>query len=130
MDPAKQLVTVWNVIVCDVVLQLVSKCSESGSVESAIENRFNRQCQTNGTMCFFWVFFFLTGLAGKVENRSDTIILFTEDAKPFMCLLLKVVFAVYLLKDPPQRVPIQLDALTESKYRELCCSTPSLSLVW
>lgn len=48
MDPAKQLVTVWNVTVRDVVSQLVSKCS--GSVESAIENRFNRQCQTDVTM--------------------------------------------------------------------------------
>lgn len=45
MDPAKQLVTVWNVTVREVVSQLVSKCSES--VESTIENRFNRQCQTN-----------------------------------------------------------------------------------
>lgn len=53
MDPAKQLVTVWNVTVRDVVSQLVSKCSGSGSVESAIENRFNRQCQTNVTMYFF-----------------------------------------------------------------------------
>lgn len=78
MDPAKQLVTVWNVTVCDVVLQLVSKCSESGSVESAIENRFNRQCQTNVTMYFFSP---LTGLAGKVENRSDTMILFTRRHK-------------------------------------------------
>lgn len=48
-DPAKQLVTLWNVTICEVVSQLVSKCSESGSVESAIENRFNRQCQTNVT---------------------------------------------------------------------------------
>lgn len=48
-DPAKQLVTVWNVTICEVVSQLVSKCSESGSVESAIANRFNRQCQTNVT---------------------------------------------------------------------------------
>lgn len=109
MDPAKQLVTVWNVTVRDVVSQLVSKCSGSGSVESAIENRFNRQCQTNVTMYFF----FLTGLAGKVENRSVKIILFTEDAKPFICLLLKVVFAIYLFKDALQRVPVQLYALTE-----------------
>lgn len=56
MDPAKQLVTVRNVTVRDVISQLVSKCSESGSVESAIENRFNRQCQTyvtNVLLVFF-----------------------------------------------------------------------------
>lgn len=56
MDPAKQLVTVWNVTVREVVSQLVSKCSESGNVESAIENRFNRQCQTNVTRVLFFFF--------------------------------------------------------------------------
>lgn len=66
MDPAKQLVTVWNVTVREVVSQLVSKCSESGSVESAIENRFNRQCQTNVTRVLF--FFFLNWMAEKVET--------------------------------------------------------------
>lgn len=90
MDPAKQLVTVRNVTVRDVISQLVSKCSESGSVQSAIENRFNRQCQTYVTNVL--LVFFLTGLAGKVENRSDTMILFTEDTKPFICLLLQVVY--------------------------------------
>lgn len=105
MDPAKQLVTVWNVTICDIVSQLVSKCSESGSVESAIENRFNRQCQTYVTMYFF--FPLLTGLAGKVENRNDTMILFTEDTKPFNSLLPEVIFAIYLFKDSLQRVPIQ-----------------------
>lgn len=55
-DPAKQLVTVWNVTVREVVSQLVSKCSESGSVESAIENRFNSQCQTNVTRVLFFFF--------------------------------------------------------------------------
>lgn len=69
MDPAKQLVTVWNVTVREVVSQLVSKCSESGSVESAIENRFNRQCQTNVTRLPFFLFFFpLNWMAGKVET--------------------------------------------------------------
>lgn len=67
-DPAKQLVTVWNVTICEVVSQLVSKCSESGSVESAIENRFNRQCQTNVTRLQL---FFLTEedwVAGLVDT--------------------------------------------------------------
>lgn len=64
-DPAKQLVTVWNVTVREVVSQLVSKCSESGSVESAIENRFNRQCQTKVTRV---PFFFLNWMAEKVET--------------------------------------------------------------
>lgn len=94
MDPAKQLVTVWNVTVCDVVSQLVSKCSASGSVESAIW----RTGLTDNAKPMWQCTFFLTGLAGKVENRSDTVILFTEDTKPFICLLLKVVFAIYLFK--------------------------------
>lgn len=64
-DPAKQLVTVWNVTVREVVSQLVSKCSESGSVESAIENRFNSQCQTNVTSTFF---FFLIGWLGMYKQ--------------------------------------------------------------
>lgn len=80
MDPAKQLVTVWNVTVCEVVPQLVSKCSESGSVESAIENRFNRQCQTNVTIVLFFFFLNLNSMAGKVgTDLIDTIILFTEN---------------------------------------------------
>lgn len=78
MDPAKELVTVWNVTVREVVSQLVSKCSESGSVESAIENRFNRQCQTNvtGVLSFS---FFLKSDGWESRNRPDTIILFTEN---------------------------------------------------
>lgn len=77
-------------------------------------------------------FFFLTGLAGKVENRTDTIILFTEDTKPFICLLLKVVLAIYLFKDTLQRAPIQLYALPELQRAVLqhllsqpCTVTPS-----
>lgn len=107
MDPAKQLVTVWNVTVREVVSQLVSKCSESGSVESAIENRFNRQCQTNVTRLPFFLFFFfffkLDGWEGR--NRPDRVILFTEiKKKPFTCLLLKFPFAIYLLKDTLPKV--------------------------
>lgn len=106
MDPAKQLVTVWNVTVREVVSQLVSKCSESGSVESAIENRFNRQCQTNVTRLPFFLFFFFFKLDGwEGRNRADRVILFTEiKKKPFTCLLLKVPFAIYLLKDTLPKV--------------------------
>lgn len=71
MDPAKQLVTVWNVTVCEVVPQLVSKCSESGSVESAIENRFNRQCQTNVTIVLFFFFFKFKFDGWESRNRPD-----------------------------------------------------------
>lgn len=56
---------------------------------------------------YFW-FFFLTGLAGKVGNRSDTMILFTEDTKPFICLLLEVVsFQSYTSKVPIQVICIK-----------------------
>lgn len=68
MDPAKQLVTVWSVTICEVVSQLVSECSDSGSVEHAIENRFNRQCQTHVTRLLL---FFLTKedwMAGLVDT--------------------------------------------------------------
>lgn len=112
MDPAKQLVTVWNVTVRDVVLLLVSKCSESGSVESAIENRFNRQCQTNVTMYFFS----LTGLAGKVENRSDTMILFTRRHKTFHLFTTKKLYLLFTFsKICFKGYQSKLYALTESK---------------
>lgn len=59
----------------------------------------------------------LTGLPGKAENRSDTMILFAEDTKPFNSLLPGVVFAIYLFKDSLQRVPIQVICINRIKVQ-------------
>lgn len=63
------------------------------------------------------VLFFLSGLAGKVENRSDTMILFTQDTKPFICLLLKVVFAIYLFKVRFKGYQIQVGCINRIKVQ-------------
>lgn len=94
--------------ICEVVSQLVSKCCESGSVESAIEDRFNRQCQTNAKALLLKVLLYKKKkkrMAGQVD--TDLLEPFclqeTNKTKPFIYLLLKVVFPIYLLKDTLER---------------------------